>query len=504
MTSDAWVQHYAAASVFTPSSICVGDAPHPGAGEKRLKADASRCRSTCSTTASVSSGSRSRCSSRGDAEEDLQSVAHDRKALFTAMVNLTKCIAGSGVLCLPFALQEGGAQLGLGCLLLTGVFSLGGFLAIGRTCHLTGATTYREAWVRTVGVCPGVLDAMIFLECVITCVGYIMLILDYLGTAISGIFGISADGHGIRECLAACLAVGVLFPLCLKRSLSSLRITSLFGNVAVMYTIFYVITECLHSEGLERLVDILMGEEAAITADSSGRGWRFWESAPELSQPKQSREGVFRAVCVMTSAYIAHYSAPDAVASLAGHRAPWKAFQTASSSSFGLVVVLYSMFALTGFARFVPFVQGNVLLNYDSGLFILLAWLSMAMTLVLSFPLAFKSARDILASALALEPREDSKSRGGFAVDEWSQMTVLAVSATVFLGVMLTDISTIVAFRGALLGCPISFIVPGLMLRNCPGSAGMERSTLAFCSWSLIVFGTAAGALGLYCAMAGN
>mmetsp|Transcript_3770 Transcript_3770/g.10430 ORF Transcript_3770/g.10430 Transcript_3770/m.10430 type:complete len:498 (-) Transcript_3770:112-1605(-) len=395
--------------------------------------------------------------------------------VFGAMVNLTRTIVGAGVLCLPFALQEGGAGLGVISLAATGVFSLIGFLAIGRACHATGARTYREAWRRTVGTSPVLVDVMILFECILTCVGYVILILDYLGTGLQGLAGLPTTA-GTRARLAGAVTVVCLIPLCLRPCLDSLKFSSLFGNVAMLYTITFVILECLAWD------------------DRDG----FLQGATFLSS---ERDGVFRATCVMTSAYIAHYSAPDFLAELSGHSRPWQGFFMASAASFGLSLVAYWLFAVAGYERFGAGVLGNVLLNYDSTLCALLAWVSMAATLIVSFPLIFKPARDVMAQVLALQPPPTTgglqkELRGPAWARPWALMTALAVVATVLAGVCFRDISRVLAFRGALLGCPISFILPGLMLMNCP-EGSMRKSTIG--AWLLILFGTLAGSLGLYC-----
>lgn len=398
-------------------------------------------------------------------------------AVVGVMLNLTKTIVGAGILCLPFALQEGGAGLGIVSLAATGVLSLAGFLAIGKACDATGAQSYREAWHRTVGTSPMIVDIMILLECVITCVGYVILILDYLGTGLQGLAGLPVT-QAVRVRLAALVSVICLIPLCLRPSLDGLKVSSLLGNLAMLYTVAYVILECI-----------------AWDEHSS-----FLEDATFLST---EREGVFRSTCVMTSAYIAHYSAPELLKELSTkHPKPWNGFRRAAMASFGASIVAYWLFAVAGYERFGPSVLGNILLNYESTICVLLAWVSMAATLVFGFPLVFKPARDTVAEVLALNPPAESASEGKPVARAplscpWGLMTALVVLATVVAGVYFRDISRVLSFRGALLGCPISFILPGVMLLHCPrNTVGLATAVHA---WLLILFGLLAGSLGLYC-----
>jgi len=388
------------------------------------------------------------------------------------MANLTKNIVGAGILGLPFAMQDGGLGLGLINLTFFGGLSLVGFLAIGHTCHATGARTYREAWERTVGVFPAIVDVAVLLECLITGVGYTILALDYTSTGLRGLFGYEGGPH-LRAKLAATMTALVLVPLCLRPNLDSLKVTSQVGNFIMLYTILYVI------------LDFGFGEEGGPAA--------------EVASFSGDREGVFRSIVVMTSAYIAHYSAPNFMADLSeSSTRPLASFSASALVAFTASLVAYCAFAAAGYLRFGPTgVLGNILLNYEAGHRIMVGWLSMAPMLLLTFPIAFKPARDTVAKALRLrEPR------GGeaCAATAWSAATGLLVVLTVIAGVVFEDISMVLAFRGALLGCPISFVMPGLMLWNCPaGGSVKDPALLKPIAATLIAVGVLAGLLGLYC-----
>lgn len=427
--------------------------------------------SQCSD-ASTSAGRPDGCGTDSDSV-CASSTKRDRALVRSSVVNLTKSIIGSGMLCLPFALQEGGAGLGEVTLFVTGGFSLGGFLAIGYACHVTGSRSYRDVWARTTGLSPSIVDAMILMECMLTCVGHTILILDYMCVVLHGFLGLGLSAT-LRFQLGVVLALCVLLPLCLQPHLEALRSTSLIGNTAILYTLGFVVFEYF----------------------AQGPALDSLEGAGFLGQ---DREGIFRATCVMTSAYIAHYSAPNFLSELREqrHSAPWRAFRTATAVSFLIALCVYTVFAAAGFVRYFPGVQGNVLLNYEGGGFSLLAWLSMALTLITTFPLHFKPPRDTLADILRLTP----VSGGGLASrpSSWAVMTFISMASTVIVGMALSNISGVMALRGALLGCPISFVLPGLMLLGCPSSSGSARTMQAGCM--LIVFGAVAGGLGLYCAL---
>lgn len=391
-------------------------------------------------------------------------------------VNLVKSIIGSGILCLPAALLDGGLGHGVAGLIVNGLLSVAGFLAIGYACHRTGASNYREAWSRTVGISSGAIDLIIFLECILSCVGYVIIILDYVSTSLHGIVGFAVGGQG-RAMIAAIIAAVVLLPLCLQRDLRNLRVSSLVGNFTMMYTILYVVLESVSHEDI-----------GAFLESST-----FFGARPS---------GCFRAASVMVSSYGAHWIAPEVFAELRDnhHPNPFRAFCLVVLPSFGMSVVIYIVFAVAGFARFGDSIQGNVLVSYDSSICLLVAWITMAATLTMSFPLVFKAARDTFVQMCAIPSEPTCKRQRVSKPSSWALTTVALLAVTMVIGSMFTEISRVLAFRGALLGCPISFVLPGLMLLNCP----LQVKHAVGCrivAKTLIIFGVAACVLGVYFAL---
>lgn len=389
--------------------------------------------------------------------------------VLTSITNLFRTMVGSGLLVLPYAFLDGGAGLGAVNLAVMGSLSLLGFLAIGRACHATGARTYREAWHRTVGKYETAVDVAIYLECSIVMVSFMILLIDYLDVILQAVLGLS--GIFPRETLAMVMTLPVLLPLGLQPRLQNLRFSSWIGNIAVSYTTLYVILECILSERQS------LGKPSFFSHDTNG---------------------IFRATSVMACAYTSHYNAPDIFAGLSLHPRPWWSFVLTVCVSFGSAAVLYCVFALAGFMRFGPMLKGNVLLNYETSRSIMFAWVSMLVTLVASFALHVKPARDSLAQVFGFQLYRGTEEviRVPFVT-----LSTMVIAAVVLWGVICTDISWILAFRGALLSFPISFVMPGLMLLNCPGGDAGDASFQRIGGWLLVTSGLGNSLLGLYCAL---
>ncbi|CAK0899369.1 unnamed protein product, partial [Prorocentrum cordatum] len=272
----------------------------------------------------------------------------------------------------------GGLGLGLVSLVATGFLALLGFLAIGYACRHTGARTYREACVRSAGVHPLLVDVMVVLECIITNVGYTLLILDYANIGLNGLFGLPVNRLS-RTLLAVLITASAILPLSLKENLYSLRFSSLLGVFAVGYALVFVIADSATQESC----------------------WDFFDGASFVGS---EREGIFRAVSIMTSALSFHYNAPTIWAELSDHPSQWNAFVTASILSFSICTVIYVAFSIAGLACFGSTVQGNVLMGYQPGVLVLLAWIAQSVNLTVCFPLVFKPARDTLMQSVGFPP----------------------------------------------------------------------------------------------------
>jgi len=392
---------------------------------------------------------------------------NQRRLVATATINLIQTIVGAGILTLPAALLKGGVGIGIVNAAIMGIASALGFLAIGHVCQATGAWTYRDAWQQTIGRGAPAVDIVIFIETVFIMVGSMIIQIDYLGVFL-GLLGISTT----RVALAMVMVVPILLPLSLQPRLHNLRWSSTFGICALLYISCYVVTDSI--------------------SHCSQVGSSYLTDATLLSN---DMNGIFRATSVMARVYMAHYNAPDISAELSTHPKHWRSFVVTVIAGFGSTGLLYSVFALAGFARFGPTVSGNVLLHYEASGAIMLAWFSMLVTVVASFALHVKPARDGLAQALGIQlytgPLDAEVVRVPFVT-----ITLSILALELVFGILCTDLGFLLELSGALLAFPIAFVIPGFMMLRCPNTARLYRHG---CGWPLAVFGIGNTLLGLYC-----
>jgi len=155
----------------------------------------------------------------------------------TEIFNLVKSIVGAGVLSLPAGIAAFGDAPSavipaVTLITVIGALSAYGFSLIGRVCAVTNASTYREAWDRTVGTSTSWITAFSStFSCLFANLAYSMILADTfqnllktVGVALTRtqtLFGVTAF---------------ILTPLCLLKDLSSLAPFSLLGIMGMAYT----------------------------------------------------------------------------------------------------------------------------------------------------------------------------------------------------------------------------------------------------------------------------
>jgi hypothetical protein len=151
--------------------------------------------------------------------------------------NLVKSIVGAGVLSLPAGIAAfGNAPSAVipAVTLITaiGAISAYGFSLIGRVCATTQASSYREAWDKTVGTKSSWITAFSStFSCIAANLAYSMILADTFQNLLATI-GIQLT----REQTLFGVTGLVLVPLCLLKDLSSLAPFSLLGIMGMAYT----------------------------------------------------------------------------------------------------------------------------------------------------------------------------------------------------------------------------------------------------------------------------
>jgi len=380
-----------------------------------------------------------------DPRSNAATITTEGASIPNEVFNLVKGIVGVGVLSLPAGVAAFGsapsAFIPAGILIaVIGCLSGYGFALIGKVCAYTGAKSYREAWSRTVGERSSWIPAWsVTFKTFLACLAFSMVLADTFSSLL----------ESTRNTTLLAVTSLVLLPLCLLKNLKSLAPFSLLGVMGMAYTAVAMTVRFLDGSYL-------------MSGDSQGK---LVEQIASNLRPKFGNLGANSVlspnalilVCMLSTAYMAHFNAPKFYLELKNNTLP--RFNSVVSWGFGISIFLMGFISMIGFLTFGKACDGLVLNNYaGSDMWMGFSRIAVAVSLVFSYPLAFTGCRDGFLD-LAKVP-----------VDKRSSRTLNIVTVTL-LGVItccackLTDVSFVLAFGGATLGNALTYVYPALMYR---------------------------------------
>ena len=223
------------------------------------------------------------------------------------------------------------------------------FSLLGRLCAMTGATSYKSAWEKTVGASTAWIPGS---SCVIKTFFAILAYSMVLGDTFSALF--ETFGFSVsREKALVGLTLTVLLPLCKLKDLSSLAPFSLLGIAGMLYT------------ALAMAIRFFDGSYSDVT---SGLAADLAESLrPAIGTKGASAvfsSNSFILICMLSTAYMAHFNAPKFYLELENNTiARWN---TCVATSFSISILFFIGIAAMGFATFGGASNGLILNNYST------------------------------------------------------------------------------------------------------------------------------------------
>mmetsp|Transcript_2278 Transcript_2278/g.4835 ORF Transcript_2278/g.4835 Transcript_2278/m.4835 type:complete len:479 (+) Transcript_2278:70-1506(+) len=376
------------------------------------------------------------------------------------MFNMVKAVVGVGVLSLPAGIAAFGdnptAVVPAAILIATiGAIAAYNFSLLGRLCAITGATSYRGAWEKTVGESTAWIPGS---SCVIKTFFAVLAYSLVLGDTFSALFktlGMTVS----REVSLIGLTLTVLLPLCLLKDLSSLAPFSLAGIAGMLYTA--VAMAIRYFDGSYASIDsgLAMDVAASLRPDIGTKG-----ASAVFSN------NAFILICMLSTAYMAHFNAPKFYLELKDNTiARWN---TVVFTSFSISILFFIGIAAMGFATFGGASNGLILNNYSTKDSLMgFSRVAVAFALVFTYPLAFVGCRDGLLEMMKVpkEERTDAK---------LNNITFIILGAVTAVAMKITDLSFIMSFGGATLGNALIYVYPAIMLKSAVKNMG-ENATKA-------------------------
>lgn len=427
-----------------------------------------------------------RRTSRAPAVVDaVRASAASEASVSTGTLNLVKSIVGAGVLALPAgvaAFSESPLALVPATLLilLLGAVSAYSFAVLGRICGTYEASSYREAWQKTVGSKSAwVVTTCCTITPLFACLAYAIIIGDafaLLATstkreAPAWLGGLVELCGGTRRFFISLFSVTVLWPLCSLKSLAALGPTSALGTAGIVYTAIFM--------GL-RSVD---GSYRAGGAFADAVPIATPASCSMLETCLTPKIAVF--VAMLGTAYMAHFNAP-AFLDEAGRK--FDKFRKIVWNGFGLSVLFNLAIMAAGYCTFGAASSGLILNNYAPGdLYASIARLLFGFAILFTYPLVFAGAKDGLRQLDAKIFGQPSDAR--FVASSVAVITALAL--------VLNDVGLVVSLSGALMGSAVIYVLPSLMLLKADKVAKAKLEANKLAPAAMVVLGLVSAVLGV-------
>ncbi|OEU16215.1 hypothetical protein FRACYDRAFT_208094 [Fragilariopsis cylindrus CCMP1102] len=387
--------------------------------------------------------------------------------------NLVKGIVGVGVLSLPAGVAAFGsapsAFIPAGILIaVIGILSGYGFALIGKVCAYTGAKSYREAWSRTVGEGTSWIPAYsVTFKTFLACLAFSMVLADTFSSLL----------ETTRNTTLLVVTALVLLPLCLLKNLKSLAPFSLLGVMGMAYTAVAMTV---------RLLDGSYSNEGKLVEQITSN---LRPQFGNLGAASVLSPNALILVCMLSTAYMAHFNAPKFYLELKQNTLP--RFNKVVGLGFGISIFLMGFITMVGFLTFGKSCDGLVLNNYaGTDMWMGMSRIAVAVSLVFSYPLAFTGCRDGFLD-LAKIPVDKRSAR------TLNLVTVMLLGVITSAACKLRDVSFVLAFGGATLGNALTYVYPALMYRAVVAQQGRTEEKFGVnVSMASAVLGVVMGAVG--------
>ncbi|XP_033842315.2 putative sodium-coupled neutral amino acid transporter 11 [Periophthalmus magnuspinnatus] len=358
-----------------------------------------------------------------------------RSSMISSSFNFINSIIGSGIIGLPYALNQAGLPFGLLLLIVVGFITDYTIILLIKGGNLSGTNSYQALVQSTFGF-PGflILSVLQFLYPFIAMISYNITTGDTLTKVFLRIPGVGPS-HILANRHFVILVITVLFtlPLSLYRNIERLGKVSFLSMVLTLTVLIIVIIR-----------SATLGPEIPPT-DSA---WAF------------AKINAIQAVGVMSFAFICHHNSFLIYGSL--QNPTLSRWTIVTHVSVGSALVISAVFAVAGYATFTGYTQGDIFENYcrDDNL-ATFGRFCFGLSIITTFPLECFVTREVLSNVMCY--RELSRVKHG-------AITFLIVAVCTAISVSLDCLALVMELNGALSAIPLMFILPSACyLKLSPG-----------------------------------
>lgn len=373
--------------------------------------------------------------------------------MFSSIFNLASTILGSSSLAMAYAVSNAGIGLFAVLLAIVGVAAERAVYYMAKATHMTGHFDYMRVGEEALGTFG---RQLVIWSIVIQQIGAAAAFINIVGDVIKGLIDVIPHG-GDRGILSEArfwqimIALCIMLPLCLFRTITALRFASL---IAVSLVIGFALVVCV--DGFSRL------SEGAVEHGSVHAG---------PSDPI----GTFVSLPILLFAFVCHFNVHPLMQELqqpSEARMAWVA-----RGAVGITMGIYLITGIAGYLAFAQYTQADLISSYEcverdqlpgdgyghghitvpKGL-VLFVQTGIGAALTLSFPVIAFELRHCL-ELLAF-------GEGHVSFGAHAGVVVVMVLACGSLGVFVPNLGQVFGFAGATTSNLIVFVMPALFFLN--------------------------------------
>ncbi|KAM6934372.1 putative sodium-coupled neutral amino acid transporter 11 [Xenentodon cancila] len=364
-----------------------------------------------------------------------KAARESRRSMIAASFNFINSIIGSGIIGLPYALNQAGLPFGLFLLVVVAFITDYSIILLIKGGELSGSDSYQSLVQSTFGF-PGfvILSTLQFLYPFIAMISYNITTGDTLTKVFQRIPGVGPD-HILAERHSVILLSTFLFtlPLSLYRNIEKLGKVSFLSMVLTLTILIIVIVKAA-----------TLGPRIPPTENA----WAF------------AKWNATQAVGVMSFAFICHHNSFLIYGSLKQPTLANWSWVTHTSVSSALVIS--AAFAVAGYTTFTGYTQGDIFENYcRNDNLATFGRFCFGFSIITTFPLECFVTREVISNVVC--SRDLSKV-------EHAALTMLIVTVCTSLSLVYDCLGVVLELNGALSATPLIFIIPSAcFLKLSPG-----------------------------------
>lgn len=376
-------------------------------------------------------------------------VQENKSGLVGCVANLMNAIVGSGIVGIPYAVQQAGFCAGIFLIILCAIItetSLRLLIATAKHVHVPSYETAAEAAFGRIGFKFVAIN--MFIMAYGAMLSYLMVVKD----SFSAVLGIAADDYPLKRAVLFAVSIGIMVPLSSQRDMADLAKTSRLSVV------------------IDSILVALVVYNAPIVTNlqKPGAVASYFE---EIVHPST----VFIGLGVLSFAYVCQHSAFIIAGSL--QRPTIKRWSTVTSISLTLCAILALTCGLSGYIGYGAATKGNILLNLDpASPSANVARAMLGTTMLFVYPLESFVARHVCVVLLFAGRRahEGDDSAILNRRDRRIGLTAALYLLAVIPAALFEDMGPVLAITGAVGGSCMSYIGPGALFMGIHGGRFIE------------------------------